>query len=135
MEMTNVSEKWKRGFLVACGTFFVGMGVLGIFLPLLPTTPFLLLAAACYARGSQKFYKWLLHNKWFGHYIKNYREKKGIPLKGKIITITLLMITIGYSILFIISNLILKAILIIIAISVTIHILTLKTLKTRPENS
>ena len=72
--------------MITTGTFFVGLGIIGIFLPLLPTTPFLLLAAACYARSSKRFYNWLLNNKWFGNYIKNYRERKGIPLQIKIIS-------------------------------------------------
>ena len=75
----------KKGILVASGTFFLVLGIIGIFIPLLPTTPFLLLAAACYIRGSKKFYYWLIKNKWFGKYIKNYQEGRGVPLKVKII--------------------------------------------------
>ena len=123
-----------KGILIVSGTFFLVIGIVGIFIPLLPTTPFLLLAAACYARGSQKIYRRLINNKWLGEYIKNYHEKKGIPLNVKIISTTLLWITIMFSIIFIVSNLVLRIILIIIAIGVTMHILTVKTLEKNRRN-
>jgi uncharacterized membrane protein YbaN (DUF454 family) len=113
--------------LIFLGTFFLIISFIGIFIPILPTTPFLLLAAACYAKGSKKFYNWLINNKWFGEYIKNYRERKGIPFSVKIISITILWITIAFSIFIIVSNLLIQIILISIAIGVTIHILTIKT--------
>ena len=115
--------------LVGLGTFFLIIGIIGIFIPILPTTPFLLLAAACYARGSKKFYNWLINNKWLGEYIKNYQEGRGIPLIVKILTITLLWITIAFSTIIIVSNFLIQIILIIIAIVVTIHILTIKTMQ------
>jgi uncharacterized membrane protein YbaN (DUF454 family) len=123
------SNKFFRYLLVIAGTIFLGFGVIGIFLPILPTTPFLLLAAACYARSSQRFYNWLMSNKWFGNYIKNYHEGRGVPLNFKIFSITLLWTTILISIFIIIKNFWIELILIIIAIGVTIHILTIKTLK------
>ncbi len=84
--------------MIILGTFFVFLGVLGIFLPLLPTTPFLLLAATLYAKSSERFYCWLLNNKFFGNYIKDYRAGKGIDRKIKIWTISLLWGTILISI-------------------------------------
>ena len=116
---------------VGSGSFFLVLGIIGIFIPILPTTPFLLLATACYARGSKRFYNWLINNKWFGEYIKNYRERRGIPSSVKIISITFLWITIGFSTIIIVSNFLIQIILIIIAIAVTIHILTIKTKKKR----
>ena len=121
------SNQLFRWILIIAGTIFLGFGIIGIFLPILPTTPFLLLSAACYARSSQRFYNWLMNNKWFGNYIKNYREGRGIPLKFKILTISLLWLTILTSIYFVINNFLIEMILIIIAIGVTIHILTIKT--------
>ena len=118
-----------KGVLFVAGTIFLGLGILGIVLPLLPTTPFLLLAAACYARSSTRFHKWLLNNRWFGSYIKNYLEGKGIPLKVKVLSISLLWATIGYAAAFVVSTLLLRIILILIAIGVTIHILSTRTLK------
>lgn len=116
---------------VGSGSFFLVLGIIGIFIPILPTTPFLLLATACYARGSKRFYNWLINNKWFGEYIKNYRERRGIPSSVKIISITFLWITIGFSTIIIVSNFLIQIILISIAIAVTIHILTIKTKKKR----
>lgn len=104
-------------------------GVLGIFLPLLPTTPFLLLGAACYLKTSKKLYNWLINHKWLGRYIKSYYEGKGIPLLTKIWAVSLLWISIGYSAFFIIDKPMLRVILILIASSVTYHILTQNTLE------
>lgn len=123
------SNRLIRLVLIITGTFFVGIGVLGIFLPLLPTTPFFLLAAACYVRNSKRLYHWLLNNKWFGKYIKSYRERKEISLKVKIFSISLLWLTIMFSIIFIVNNLFVRIILFLIAIGVTIHILSIRTMK------
>ncbi|UCB57874.1 MAG: YbaN family protein [Thermoplasmatales archaeon] len=123
----KTSNQLLKWILITAGTIFIGIGIIGIFIPILPTTPFLLLAAACYARSSIRFYNWLMNNKLIGAYIKNYREKRGIPLKIKVFTIFLLWITILFSVFFILLISWIKIILIIIAIGVTIHILTIKT--------
>ncbi|MCL2329587.1 MAG: YbaN family protein [Bacteroidetes bacterium] len=116
-----------KPLLCVLGVIFTGLGILGIFLPLLPTTPFLLLAAACFARGSEKFYNKLLNNKYLGQYITDFREKRGIPLRVKIISVTLLWLTIGYSALFAVKILWVKILLFVIATGVTIHILSIRT--------
>jgi uncharacterized membrane protein YbaN (DUF454 family) len=121
-----------RCLLIAAGTISLSLGIVGIIVPILPTTPFLLLAAACYARSSPRFYDWLLNNKYLGAYIRNYLEKKGVPLKVKIFTIALLWITISLSIILISLDLVVTIILLIVAIGVTTHILCLKTTK-RPH--
>jgi uncharacterized membrane protein YbaN (DUF454 family) len=113
--------------LVAAGFLFVGLGAAGIFLPLLPTTPFLLLAAACFARSSERFYKWLLHNRWFGGYIRDYREGRGIPVGVKIVTVALLWLVIILSAAFAVSSLVVRIILAVIAVGVTAHILSIRT--------
>jgi hypothetical protein len=118
----------KKGLLVTLGTLFLAIGVFGIFIPLLPTTPFLLLAAACYIRGSKKFYDWLIKNRWLGEYIKNYQDGKGVPFKVKIITITVLWLTIIISTILFVSILIIQIFLFIIAIGVTLHIIKIKTI-------
>ena len=124
-----ISNKFFRYLLIISGTISLVFGIIGIVLPILPTTPFLLLAAACYARGSQRFYNWLMNNKWFGNYIKNYHKGRGVPLQFKIFTISLLWITILFSIYYVIDNFLVEVILFIIAIGVTIHIFTIKTFK------
>jgi uncharacterized membrane protein YbaN (DUF454 family) len=118
-----------RGTLVAAGTFFLALGVVGIFIPLLPTTPFLLLAAACYARGSKRLHDWLMGNRLFGRYIQNYREGKGVPMGAKALTLALLWATIIVSAWFFVSNPYLRVALVAIALAVSAHILTIRTLK------
>ena len=133
MNNLNKSEqsisKSVQILLITTGTFFVGVGIVGIFMPILPTTPFLLLAAALYARSSKRFYNWLVNNRIFGQYIKNYREGKGIPLRLKLITTILLWITIGCSAIFAIDILWVRVILVIVAVGVTIHIVRIKPIK------
>ncbi|MCK4928844.1 MAG: YbaN family protein [Methanosarcinales archaeon] len=124
-----MSNRLTRGILVIAGTIFTGLGLLGILLPLLPTTPFLLLAVACYARSSKRFYCWLLNNKWFGTYIRDYREGKGITLKVKVYVISLLWFTMLFSIIFIVQNLLVSSILVLLALGVTVHLVTIRTLK------
>jgi uncharacterized protein len=115
--------------LIIAGTVSLCLGIVGIVLPVLPTTPFLLLSALCYARSSQRFYNWLLGNRCLGIYIRNYFEKKGIQLKVKIFALVWLWLTIGASVILISSNMTVQVILVIIAAGVTAHVLSFKTLK------
>jgi uncharacterized membrane protein YbaN (DUF454 family) len=108
------------------GTFFLMIGLIGIALPVLPTTPFLLLAVACYLRGSRRMYNWLLGNRIFGKYLKDYYEKKGVPMIVKIGSVILLWCSTGLSIM-IIGDLLTGVVLLIVATVVTLHIATLKT--------
>ncbi len=118
----------RKILYIACGTLCMALGVIGIFLPLLPTTGPLLLAAFFYSRSSPRFYFWLLHNRWFGAYIKNYRAGLGMPLRSKVITLALLWATIGISI-GVVSLGWVKLLLGLIALGVTIHIVLLKTFR------
>ncbi|MCW4006015.1 MAG: YbaN family protein [Candidatus Bathyarchaeota archaeon] len=118
-----------RVLLIIAGTICLVIGTVGIFLPILPTTPLLLLAAACYVRSSPRLYKWLLNNRWFGEYIKNYREGKGIPMKTKIGAVTLLWVTIVYSAFFVTQVLAIQLVLLVIAVGVSTHIIRLPTFK------
>lgn len=120
-------SKTKKWMLTSLGSFFVGLGTIGIFVPLLPTTPFLLLAAACYLRSSRKLYVWLLNNRLWGKYLKDYVEKRAVPLRVKLVSILLLWLTILYSALFVIDLLWLKILLLSIATGVTVHILLLRS--------
>jgi uncharacterized protein len=122
-------KRLRRGILVSLGTISLALGIIGIFIPILPTTPFLLLAAGCYAKGSKRFYQWLMKNRWLGSYIRNYQEGRGIPLKVKIATILLLWSTMAVSIIMIVSNNYIKLILFVIGLCVTIHIITIKTFR------
>jgi len=114
---------------VVVGTLCVVLGAVGIFVPILPTTPFLLLAAFLYARSSERFLNWLLTNRLFGKFISNYRSGLGIPLLQKILTIVALWATIGASISLFVDAWWLRILLLVIATGVTIHLLSVKTLK------
>jgi uncharacterized membrane protein YbaN (DUF454 family) len=111
------------------GTLAVCLGIVGMILPILPTTPFLLLAAFFYARSSKRIYNKLLNNRWFGEYIRNYREGRGIPLRQKVLTLLLLWLTIGNTIWFLTPQLWVKILLLLIASGVTIHLVRMKTFR------
>ena len=88
----------KKALLVAAGSLCLALAVLGIFLPLLPTTPFLLLASACYVRSSERLHGWLMGNRMLGPYIRNFKERRGIPLRARVMTVVLLWLPLAYSI-------------------------------------
>jgi len=125
--MDSASEKLKRRLFVVAGSVALGLGIIGVALPVLPTTPFLLLAALCYLRGSQRFYNALLRNRFIGSYIRNYLEGRGMSLKMKIWTLGLLWITILLTGTFATDNLIVRVILAAVVVGVTIHIFKIKT--------
>ncbi|NMB80770.1 MAG: DUF454 domain-containing protein [Ignavibacteria bacterium] len=122
-------EKFYKYILIGFGWFFVAMGIIGIFVPLMPTTIFFILAAAAFARSSEKFYNWLINHPKFGKFIKDYREKRGMPLKSKVIAITMLIVTIGSSAIFFTEKIGVRILLILIAIGVSSYILSLRTIK------
>ena len=97
-----------KALWISLGSFFVALAAVGVALPGIPTTPFLILAAACYIRSSQKLYDWLISNKTFGPYLKDYREGKGIPKKAKGLAIIMIILFVGSSVIFGIENLNLK---------------------------
>ena len=114
--------------LLILGIISLTLGIIGIFLPILPTTPLLLLAAWCFFRSSKKFYDKLINSKHLGSYIKNFRENKIIPLKTKVYIITLLWLSLLYCIFFVANEMFwLQIILAIILIGVTTHILSYKS--------
>lgn len=118
-----------RGLLMATGTLSLATGIIGIFVPVLPTTCFLLFAAWCYARSSQKCYDRLMSAKYVGTYLKNYRDGKGVAKSIKIGSISILWLSIGYAALAVVSNAYVQLLLLAIAAGVTWHIATIPTLK------
>jgi uncharacterized membrane protein YbaN (DUF454 family) len=122
-------DKVKRSLYFVFGTFFLILGGVGVFLPILPTTPFLLLSAACYYKSSKRMHHWMLNNRWFGKYLRNYAEGKGISLKAKLFTTSLLWILIIYSVFYAVNNIIVQLVLLTIAIGVTIHLTKIPTFK------
>ncbi len=114
-EVHLLSSRWARWALIGLGTIFVGLGVLGAILPLLPTTPFLLLAAACYARGSVRFYRWLLNNRFFGPSIRAWRRDRSMPAKAKRTAIILVVVTFGITVGFFVTGLLARVLLVLLA--------------------
>jgi uncharacterized membrane protein YbaN (DUF454 family) len=120
----NYLKKWLYVF---AGLTFLGIGAVGVFVPLLPTTPFLLLAAACFLRSSERLYHWLMNHRIFGSYIRNYREHRAMSLPSKIFVLALLWLTMSYAILSVVKILFVQILLLLIAIGVTVHIIALKS--------
>jgi len=110
------------------GIFAVGAGVIGIFLPLVPTTPFLLLATWCFCRSSPRLHRWLLTHPWFGHYLQQYQQQRAIPRHAKILSLFMLWLSMGYLVGFVIQPIWTRLLLITIALAVSLYLLRLKTL-------
>lgn len=119
-----------RYTLLAIGWLSVLLGVIGIFVPVLPTTPFLLLAAACFVRSSRRFYLWLVNHKHLGPWIRDYLEGNGIPFKGKVYAISLMWASIGLSC-YLVPMPWARAFMLTSAVLVTLYILRQKTLPAR----
>lgn len=120
-------QKIKKYLLIIAGLTTLCLGVVGVFIPVLPTTPFLLLSSMCFLRSSTKLYNWLINHKIFGEYIYNYLKYRAVKKSAKISALILLWSSILISII-LIDNFHVKIILLIIATGVTIHISKLKTL-------
>jgi len=121
-------RKIKNTLWIILGIFAFFLGLIGVFIPFLPTTPFLLLAAGFFLKASDRLYQWLITHKVFGEYIRNFREYKALPKKTKIFAVITLWATILASVFFFTESSALKGLLVGIGIAVTIHILHYKTL-------
>lgn len=122
----------RKAVLIFAGTVCVGLGVLGMFLPLMPTTVFLLMAAYCYSRSSDRFHSWLLNNRLCGSYIRNYKSGRGMTARQKVTSLATLWISIGVSIWLLSGRFWPTVIVAAVAVAVTVHILWLKTC--RPDS-
>ena len=125
MEFDPSVRKW---LLISLGVFSVGLAVIGIFVPLLPTTPFLLLAAACFVRSSHRLYTWLMTHRWLGPPIRNYREHRAVSRQAKIGIMILLWGTIGYTASGVVAFWPVRIFLLLVAVGVTVHVLSMRTL-------
>lgn len=121
--------KLYKYFYLISGILLVAIGVIGFFLPVLPTTIFLILASACFVKSSPRANEWLRNHKVLGMYIKNYQDKTGLTIRAKIFNITFLWVMILLSAFYFTSEFYIRIILILIAIGVTIHLLMIKTKK------
>lgn len=127
-----MTARLMKVVLIVCGSLAVGLGVIGIFVPLMPTTVFLLLAAACYARSSDRFYQKLINSRWLGSYIRNSREGRGMTRRQKVMTLVWLWIGIGVSAIVSVDTLWIRLVLLAIAIGVTVHVARLKVAAPAP---
>ena len=118
----------KKAVLIAAGSLCVGLAVLGVFLPLLPTTPFLLLASACYVRSSDRLHGWLMQNRLLGGYIRSFKERRGIPLRAKFTTVALLWLPLLYSV-YRLDIFWLEAVLVAMGVVWSVLVLRMKTLR------
>ncbi len=118
----------KKYLLITAGSITLALGVAGIFLPVLPTTPFLLLSAWCYLRSSIRLYNWLINHRVLGLYIYSYLTYRAITLKAKVTMILTLWLVMGSTIIFFIDPLWLRILLAVIGCGVTVHLVTIKTL-------
>ena len=117
----------KKFLFLFAGSLCIVIGVIGIVVPLLPTVPFLLLAAYLYAKGSERFYLWLIHHKWLGTILTNYKEGKGIPVRLRIYSVLFFWLTIGTSIVFLIEDTTAKIIMLVVASGITLRLLLMKS--------
>lgn len=118
----------RKIFLTMLGLISLALGILGAFLPVLPTTPLLLLSAALFLRSNERLYEWLMNHPRLGTYISNFTKHKAIPLRVKVVSISFLWLTLINCAIFVAEHWALRLFFIAIAIAVTIHILSYRTL-------
>lgn len=127
--MKRISERIQRIIFTIFGTLFLILGAIGVFIPVLPTTPFLLLAAACYLRGSERMHRCMINNRVFGDFIRNYMEGRGISPRQKLIIIIFLWVMIIISIYYLIDVFLLRILVLFVAIVISAHIIMLPSLQ------
>ncbi|ASP40910.1 hypothetical protein CHH28_11350 [Bacterioplanes sanyensis] len=127
-EQKTIRHPLLRHLVFACGWLAVALGVIGIFLPVLPTTPFLLLAAACFLRTSTRFYQWLIHHPRLGNYVIYYLGGKGMPWRAKMYSLALMWSVMLLTAFVLVPRPMLQVLLPLIGAGVTIYILRLPTL-------
>ena len=132
---TPAAGPW-RVLLSLAGLVCVGLAAAGAVLPLLPTTPFLLLAAACFARSSPRLNRWLHTNRVFGAYLRRYRRGEGIPLAAKILILSLLWLSLASSALLAVPDRLwpIRVALTLLGLGVSLHILRIRTYRATAEN-
>jgi hypothetical protein len=116
----------ERGLWVGLGTTFVAIGAIGIAIPLLPTTPFLILAAFCYARGSKRLHKWLLEHRYLGVYLRAYERGEGVGRSAKIASLLLLWGAMAVSMLLFFGNQLVMVLILAVGAGVSLHIIMIR---------
>jgi uncharacterized membrane protein YbaN (DUF454 family) len=126
---SRVSGKMMRSIYIIVGTIALVIGAIGLFLPVIPTTPLVILAAACYYRGSDRLHNWILSSRWFGETVKNYQEGRGLTRDTKVRAISMMWAMILISAWFFVSNFFVRVAIICVAIGVTVYLIKLPTLE------
>lgn len=126
--------RWSSWLLKSIGVLATLLGLIGMVLPLLPTTPFLLLASACFARSSPRFHHWLINNPLCGRILRDYQAGNGLPLGAKCIVLSCLWLSLGYALLVVLPE---KSVwgqlcLLVIGVLVSLHLLRVKTSSANP---
>jgi len=122
-----VNSIFLRWVLIACGWASIAAGVVGIVLPLVPTVPFLLLAAACFARSSDRFHTWLLEHNHLGPLLRDYLKGAGIPLRAKRAAVCMVWVSFPATTFLFVQALWLQLLLIATAVAITVYLLSLPT--------
>ena len=123
----KLGNRVKKTLYNIAGTVALLLAIVGIFLPLLPTTPFVILASACYMRGSGRMHHWLINQRHLGPYLRNYHEGRGIPLRAKVVALAFMWTSLTVSI-WIVPFVWVKAVLALVGLGVTIYLIRMRTL-------
>jgi uncharacterized membrane protein YbaN (DUF454 family) len=121
-----MTSRIMKGLLIVCGTICVGLGILGIFLPVMPTTVFLLLAAACYARSSERFHRRLVEHPWLGAYI---RQSRGMTARQKLVSVSVLWVTLLITMIWTADAWWLRLLLVAVGLGVTTHVVRIPSMQ------
>ena len=124
---STIQNRARRWAFTVLGCLFVGLGVIGVVVPVLPTTPFILLAAACFARGSRRLHAWLLGTRLFGPMIRAWQETRSIPIRAKITAISLIVLLMGTTMIFFVAHPALRLSLAAIGFGVIVYLLRVPT--------
>jgi hypothetical protein len=116
--MTSVvaTRRWLRPIYFVLGMVFLAIGIVGVFLPLIPSTGPILLSAYLLARSSTKVHSWLVNHPRFGRFISDFQSGRGIPLKTKVIAVTAMTLSFGYTIFWVLPNLVTQGVMAAIAV-------------------
>lgn len=119
----------KKAILMTIGSISLVLGFIGVFLPVIPTTPFVLVPLACFMNTSEKMHHFVMTNKHLGPYARAYANGEGIPKRAKLKAVFLIWITIGFSVIFVLDKLPLRIMLLVIATIVSTYIVTRPTVE------
>ncbi|MDP4173130.1 MAG: YbaN family protein [Bacteroidota bacterium] len=123
----TISNKYLRILAIICAWFFLLLGVLGILLPVIPTAVLIFVSAGLFAKSSPRLYNWLINTKLLGKYVIRFHQQRNIPFSIKFISIIFINLSIGYTVIFVTHNIILRMLLLLFAFSVTIYILSIRS--------